>query len=102
MCQVLVDSNSMIKYSPIIIPMCRLNETFKAALTLSNLNLPLSPHPLQAANCCRNSRLVVDEDDLKWVTNLRKLLCIVNQFHGHFHSKTPSCKKIKPVFKDVK
>ena len=22
-------------------------------------------HPLQAANCCRNSRLVVDEDDLK-------------------------------------
>ena len=26
-------------------------------------------HPLQAANCCRNSRLVVDENDLKWVTN---------------------------------
>ena len=24
-------------------------------------------HPLQAANCCRNSRLAVDEDDLKWV-----------------------------------
>ena len=23
-----------------------------------------------------NSRLVVDEDDLKWVKNLRKLLCI--------------------------
>ena len=33
--------------------------------TLSNLNLPLSFHPLQAANCCRNSRLVVDKDDLK-------------------------------------
>ena len=26
-------------------------------------------HPLQAANCCRNSRLVVDEDDLKWLKN---------------------------------
>ena len=22
---------------------------------------------VQAANCCRNSRLVVDEDDLMWV-----------------------------------
>ena len=33
-------------------------------LTLSSLNLPLSSHSLQAANCCRNSRLVVDEDDL--------------------------------------
>ena len=22
---------------------------------------------IQAANCCRNSRLVVDEDDLMWV-----------------------------------
>ena len=30
---------------------------------LSGLNLPLHLHPLQAANCCRNSRLVVDEDD---------------------------------------
>ena len=26
-------------------------------------------HPLQAANCCRNSRLVVDENVLKWVKN---------------------------------
>ena len=31
--------------------------------------LPSSSHPLQAVNCCRNSRLVVDEDDLKWVEN---------------------------------
>ena len=45
-------------------------------LTLSSLNFPLSSHPLQAANCCRNSRLVVDEDDLKWVKNKRKLPCI--------------------------
>ena len=27
------------------------------------------PHPLQTANCCRDSRLVVDEDDSKWVKN---------------------------------
>ena len=33
-------------------------------------------HPLQGANCCRNSRLVVDEDDLMWVKNWRKLPCI--------------------------
>ena len=33
-------------------------------------------HPLQAVNCCRNSRLVVDEDDLMWFKNLRKLPCI--------------------------
>ena len=26
-------------------------------------------HPLQAANSCRNSRLVVDEDGLKWLVN---------------------------------
>ena len=24
-------------------------------------------HPLQAENCCRNYRLIVDEDDLMWV-----------------------------------
>ena len=27
-------------------------------------------HPLQAANCYRNSRLAVDEDDLTWMTLL--------------------------------
>ena len=40
-----------------------------AYLTLAGLNLPLSSHTLQAANCCRNSRLAVDEDDLTGVTN---------------------------------
>ena len=38
---------------------------------------PFNPchfHPLQAANCCRNSRLVVDENDLNWVTN-GKIYC---------------------------
>ena len=43
--------------------------TKNIGLTLSSLKLPLSSHPLQAVNCCRNSRLVVDEDDLKWVEN---------------------------------
>ena len=33
-------------------------------------------HPLQAANCYRNSRLIVNEDDLMWFKNSRKLPCI--------------------------
>ena len=33
-------------------------------LNLSSLILHCHFHPLQAANCCRNSRPVVDEDDL--------------------------------------
>ena len=33
-------------------------------LTLSSLTLHCHLHPLLAANCCRNSRLVVDEYDL--------------------------------------
>ena len=41
----------------------------REGLTLSSLNLPLSFHTLQVANCDSNSRLVVDEDDLKWVKN---------------------------------
>ena len=31
-----------------------------------------------------------------------RLLFIVNQFHGDIHSKTPSCSKIKPVFREYK
>ena len=38
-------------------------------LTLSILTLHCHLHPLQAANCCRTSRLVVDEDDLMWFKN---------------------------------
>ena len=40
-------------------------------LTLSSLNLfyHCHLHALQAGNCCRNFRLVVDEDDLMWVKN---------------------------------
>ena len=29
-------------------------------------------HPRQAASCCRNSLLVVDEDDMKWLANEKK------------------------------
>ena len=36
----------------------------QARVNLDRCNL----HSLQAANCCRNSRLVVNEDDMKWVT----------------------------------
>ena len=28
----------------------------------------------KAANCCRNSQLVVNEDDLQWVTNEKKVV----------------------------
>ena len=41
-------------------------------------------HPLQAANCYRNSRLAVEEDDLMWFKNLRKLLCIGLQVSRKF------------------
>ena len=36
------------------------NYPFQACIYLCHL------HPLQAANCCSNSRLVVDKDDLMW------------------------------------
>ena len=74
----------------------------KYVLTLSSLTLPLSSHQLQAANCFRNSRLVVDEDDLKWVKKIRKLPCIGTSFMGIFLLKPLSFSKIKDVFRDVK
>ena len=71
-------------------------------LTLSSLNLPLSSYPLQAANCCRNSRLVVGEDDLKWVKIKENCHVLVNQFQGNCHHKTFSCREIKSAYSDVK
>ena len=50
----------------------------------------------------RNFRLVVDEDDLKWVEIKENYYVLVKQFHGHFHSKNPICWKMKSVFRDVK
>ena len=40
---------------------------------LSSLTLHCNRHPLQAANCCRNSRLVVDEDDLMLLKKIKKI-----------------------------
>ena len=40
---------------------CQRFNPFKPEFTIVIFN-----HPLQAPNCCRNSRLVVDKDDLMW------------------------------------
>ena len=40
-----------------------INQPFQAGVYHCHL------HPQQAANCCRISRLVVDEDDLMWLKN---------------------------------
>ena len=37
-------------------------------------------HPLQAANCFRNSRLVVEQDDWMWFKNSRKIANFMNIF----------------------
>ena len=68
--------------------------TFLSLITLSSLNLHCHLHPLQAANCCRNSRLVVDEDDLKWVKNEKKITSLLKQSHENFRYKTLSCWKL--------
>ena len=54
--------------------------------------------PLQAANCCRNSRLVVEEDDL--IGGEKKMPCIRKPVS--WNSKTLSCRKIRSVLRDVK
>ena len=43
--------------------------TIRLWFTLSILTSHWHLHPLQAANRCRNFRLVVDEDDLMWFKN---------------------------------
>ena len=58
-------------------------------------------HPLQAANCCRNSRLVVDEYDLIGLKIKENCYVLVNQFRGNFHPKTFCYRKIRSVFRDV-
>ena len=64
-------------------------QPFVLCLTLSSLNFHCRLHPLQAANCCRNSRIVVDEDDLKSVANEKNRLLLLKEFNGNFCSKTP-------------
>ena len=74
----------------------------KGMITLSSLTLHCHLHPLQAANCCRNSRLVVDEDDLLWFKKKENCHVFVNEFHGNFRCKKLGCRKIPSVFRDVK
>ena len=46
-------------------------------------------------NCCRNSRLLVNEVDLKWVANDNFVLLLLKRFHENVRSKTSfECKKI--------
>ena len=52
-------------------------------------------YPLQAANFCRNSRLVVDEDDPKWVANEKYISSLLKQFHENFRSESPRCRKLR-------
>ena len=59
-------------------------------------------HPLQAANCCRNSRLVVDEDDLKCVPNEKNILLFSKHFDENFRSKTARFQDIESFFRDAK
>ena len=44
-------------------------------------------HSPQTANCYRISRLVVDEDDLKWMTNEENIVLLL-QFHENIRSET--------------
>ena len=84
-------------YEYIVIYFATLLNTFQAWIYHCHF------HPLLPANCCRSYRLVVDEDDLEWVENLRKLPhVLVIPFHVNFHSKTHSRMKIKSVFRAVK
>ena len=54
-------------------------------------------------------RIAVAIPDLKWMKMIwsgwkikENCHVLVNQFHGNFHSKTVSCRKMKSVFMDVK
>ena len=70
---------------------------------LSYNDYPFKPEftIVQAANRCRNSRLVVDEDDLMWFKTYRKLPCIGKLVSWEFRYKNLGCGKIKSVFRDV-
>ena len=36
----------------------------------------------------------MDEDDLKWVTNEKKIVLFLRQFHENCRTKTTSCRKL--------
>ena len=56
--------------------------------TLSSLNLPLSSSSTTSREFCRNTRLVMDEDDLMWVKIKENCHVLISQFHGNFDYKT--------------
>ena len=82
-------------FSCVFVILCQFFKPFQAWIYHCHL------HPLQAANCCRNSRLVVDEDDLMWFEIEENFHVLVSQFHWNFRFKTFGCRKIKCVFRDV-
>ena len=47
-------------------------------------------HLLPAANYCDNSPLVLNEDDLKWVTNGKKVVLLLTSSIKINQSKTPN------------
>ena len=53
-------------------------------------------------HCDGNSRLVVDEDDLKWVGNEKNILLLLQQFDEYVRSKTHNFKEIRSFFRDAK
>ena len=65
--------------------------------TLSGLTLHCRLHPPQAANCCRNSRLVVNKDDLKWVVKGKKIV-IIKTVQRNFRSETNMFQEIRSFF----
>ena len=63
-------------------------------MNLSSLNHRCHLHSLQAINCCRNSRLAVDEDYLKQVASEKIKLLLLKQFYKNVGSETPRCGKL--------
>ena len=47
-------------------------------------------YPLQATNLCRNSRLVVDENDLEVGGKWKNIFLLLKQFHDNLRSKIPA------------
>ena len=58
------------------------------------LTIVIDLHPLQAVNCCRNSQLIVDKDELKWL-QIKKNLVIIKTVPWKFSFKSPCrCRKL--------
>ena len=78
----------------IIIDMCiwgvcewKITEVFQFPACIYHCNL----HQRHAVNCFRNSRLAVDDDDVKWVKNKKKVLLLLKHFHDNNCLKLSLC-----------